>query len=153
MGYDLSQFAIEQSRNRNEVGKRKADDIGSSLPPLPVTEPWQVTERPFDARRWVDILNLYGVDTEAQATLFLLCQHSEEGARAANTLVFKLAKGTWIENPSAFVMSGAIRAYNRVQDACGEGRALWQPKFDDRDADDEAWGDWRADSTGASSSA
>ena len=154
MGYDLDQFAVKQSSNRNEIGKRKADDM---VPTQPATAPWQVTG-PFDARRWVDILNRYNVDMEAQATLFLLCQHSEAGARAANALIFKLVKGTMIDNPSAFVMSSAIRAYHKVQDEFGEGRTSWQQNWRPADPagdddDDDAWGDWHANDTGASSSA
>ena len=92
-------------------------------------EEWS-SEVPFDSRTWRAILDYHGVDYEAQQALFLLCQHSSEGARAGKSLLARFVKDDSkqqaIANPSAFIMSGAMRARHQVEDLYGQGKESWQ---------------------------
>ena len=92
-------------------------------------EEWS-SEIPFDSRTWRAILDYHGVDYEAQQALFLLCQHSSEGARAGKSLLARFvrddSKQQAIANPSAFLMSGAMRARHQVEDLYGQGKESWQ---------------------------
>ena len=93
-------------------------------------EAWASTDVPFDSRRWRTVLDEHGVDMPAQHTLFLLCQHSAEGARAANSLVGKIVKAVTnqreITNPSAFINSCAMRARHQIEDLYGQGKDSWR---------------------------
>ena len=106
------------------------------------------------------MLNEHGVDKEAQHSLFLLCQHSPDGARAANSLVYKLVRssaggGSGIGNPSAFVMSGSLRARFKVEEQYNQGISSWHTGHytggtnsagsstgDDAHDHDDTWGGW-----------
>ncbi len=76
------------------------------------TESWSQAMEPwasFDAtpEAWKSVLDEHEVDTVAQQELFLLSQHSEEGWKAANSVLGKLLKksadGAMPRKPSAFV--------------------------------------------------
>ena len=139
-----------------EAGKRKADDDAAhddwgdwsasspyassssgivtappaTPPPTHLREGWANLDIPFDSRKWKEVLDYHGVDLEAQQVLFLLCQHSPEGARAANSLLARFVKAASnqreITNPSAFITSGAIRARHQVEDLYGQGKDSWR---------------------------
>ena len=101
-----------------------------AVPPPFRVEKWSNLESPFDSRNWREILDHHGVDYEAQHALFLLCQHSPEGARAGNSLLARFVKAVSnqraIANPSAFINSGAMRARHQVEDLYGQGKESWQ---------------------------
>ena len=149
--------AVEQTRNCNEVGEKRKPMQPAGPPPKRL-EPWQNTDDCFDAVRWSEVMDGHGVDKEAQQSLFLLCQHSPEGARAANSLVYKLVRaaagsGGGIGNPSAFVMSGSMRARFKVEEQYNQGVSSWHTgpytsgggaaSSDGDDDESDSWGNWR----------
>ena len=106
----------------------------AAVPPTPDIprddEEWSTVEIPFDSRKWREVLDYHGVDNEAQHALFLFCQHSPKGARAANSLLARFVKAVAnqrdIKNPSAFINSGAMRARHLVEDMYGQGKDTWR---------------------------
>ena len=147
----MDQLAVEQTRNCNEAGEKRKPMQPDGPPPKRL-EPWQCCDDSFDATRWSSVLNEHGVDKEAQHSLFLLCQHSPDGARAANSLVYKLVRssaggGSGIGNPSAFVMSGSLRSRFKVEELYNQGISSWQSPYTaggtSTDDDEDSWGGWR----------
>ena len=76
-------------------------------------EPWAYIGQ-FDASKWNDVLVEYGVDTSARQQLFLLSQHSDAGAQAANDIMYNVMNKATIRNPSAFVYAQCCAARQAV---------------------------------------
>ena len=95
-------------------GAKKTGQPPKSNAPQPcrVVRPWETLT--FDVASWKHTLDMYGVDEEASQELWLLAQHSEEGARCANSIISKLIKKAHdrvtIEKPSACVHSCCLKA-------------------------------------------